>query len=53
MCLAGMYMRQGFGGGPVSENVCACGCVLKFVILREAGVFVWVSWGRISHGVRE
>ena len=30
-------MRQELGGGPVSENVCACGHVLKFVILKEAG----------------
>lgn len=47
MCLSSMYMRQGFVGGPVSENLCACGYMIKFMILREANVFMWVLWGRI------
>lgn len=53
MCLSSMYMKQGFAGGPVSENLCACGYMIKFMILREANVFIWVLWGRIFPRVGE
>lgn len=37
----------------MSEDVCACGYMFKFMNPREAKVFMWV-WGvRISHRVGE